>query len=173
MFTLIWFFEMFVVFSDVFDIPHIIWMDNYSHQLRVHVPTAVSQQWRSCNWSVKAAITLTSLKERKEFMKAGAPDAIPALEELFSSEVTARFNKYYSEQENLSDLYFDLSISKDVRSIPIKLDSDTTQTVDFDRKFVPLGILEHNIGSNTGLFFLLQKWRIKELHKVHTPRRYW
>ena len=64
---------------------------------------------------------------------------------------------------------FALSLSRNVRKIPIKLESAATKEADMDRKFIPLGIRGQNIGSNAGLFSLLQEWRAEEIDSLHTP----
>lgn len=144
-------------------------MDNYTHQLRVSMPTADSGLWRNTNWSAKALISLRSLQASTLFLREGAPDAILPIEDVFADEVTTRFQKYYLEQEQEPVLCFEASVSKDVREIPIKLDNKTTQDADLDRKFIPLAILKQNIGSNAGLLSLLKEWRVEEHGRAHTP----
>lgn len=155
--------------SAVFDVPHVIWIDNYSHILRVNMPTADSNWWRNSLWTAKAAITLDSLKNSSSFLKTNPSTGMPSIETLFSLRVTKKFKEYYTSREEKGVEFFANSISKDVQSVPIKPDTKTAKDADKDRKFTPLGILQHNIGSNSGLFKVLMEIRREEKNKPHIP----
>lgn len=156
-------------FRSVLDFPHVIWIDNYAHVLRVNCPTAASGWWRQAQWTAKAAVTLESLKESQLFLKSPQSEGMPTLTELFDPEVTDRFVKYFKIQEDKKPLFFDTSVSKNVRTIPIKPDVPLANRAHIDRKFIPLGILAPNIGSNQGLLKVLMDHRIEEEKKPHIP----
>lgn len=144
-------------------------MDNYAHILRVNCPSANSGWWRNAQWTAKAAITLESLKDSKQFLKGRDPVGMPTLNELFDPEVIDRFKKYFIRQENKDAMFFDHSYCKDIRTIPIKPEIPAVHRADADRKFIPLGILAPNIGSNNGLLNVLMEHRIEEEKKPHIP----
>ena len=152
----------------VFGRPHVIWLDNYAHVLRVNMPTATKGWWNTALWSAKAAITLKSLDGKLQFLRT-ASRAMPTLNQLFSDAVTTRFRKYYEGQENKTTLCFDTSLSKNVRRIPITSETPEAVAADKDRKFIPLGIVGQNIGSNAGLIKILNVLRIEEEHNEYIP----
>ena len=153
----------------VFDVPHVLWIDNYAHILHVNLPNATSGWTRNSLWSAKAAVTLDSLRGSTIVLKENPNSGMPDCVTIFSDETKARFRKIFVEQEHASPLCFESSLSKTVRQIPIKPLTAETQAADLDRKFVPLGILGHNIGSNAGLFKILMEIRAEEQSKPHTP----
>jgi len=157
-------------FRSIFYEPHVIWLDNYAHVMKVNCPSADSGWWRKAQWTVKAAITLKSLKDNKQFVATHHLDrGMPTLAKLFDSEVLDRFRKYFKRQEDNDPFFFDKSLSKEIRTIPIKPNADYVRVADEDRKFVPLAILPSNIGSNRGLLKLLMDHRIEETKNPHIP----
>lgn len=156
-------------YRSVLDCPHVIWLDNYAHILRVNMPTGSTGWWRNALWTAKAAITLESLKDSEGFRKDVQFTGMPSLTQIFNTLVLARFRKFYIAQEQKDFNFYDLSFSKDMRRIPIKPETKEARQADLDRKFVPLGILGHNIGSNSGLIKLLMDLRVEEEHKPHVP----
>lgn len=91
------------------------------------------------------------------------------MDELFSHRLTTTFTQTYIQREKLDIVCYDQSLSKTLRSIPIRPDTKETDEADVDRTFVPLGILQHNIGSNAGLFKILMELRVEEKQKPHIP----
>lgn len=154
----------------MFDVPHVLWLDNYAHILRVNLPTARSGLWRnSSSWSAKAAIIQESLRNSDVALKTNDQNGMPDLNTLFSNLTIDRFKKYFGLREKQSSTSFEACFSKNERRIPIKPNSEKTLLADLDRKFIPLAILEHNIGSNDGLSKILMEVRTEEHNKPHTP----
>lgn len=94
---------------------------------------------------------------------------MPSFEEIFSRAVLDRFERHYRKQEEKEPLFYEHSLSKNVRCVPIKPDVKEAREAEKDRKFVPLGILGQNIGSNNGLLKILMDHRLEELDKRHIP----
>lgn len=153
---------------EVLNVPHVTWLDNYSHQLRVSVPTAGSTLWRDTNWSAKAAIKYTPLEQYSAVFLKHAFDGMPSVEAIFSDAVVSRFDKEYSKGDLVFKCY-ETSLSKSCRTLPIKVDNAETKAADRERKFIPIGILRPNIGSNTGLLTLLMQWRAETQFRRHVP----
>lgn len=158
-----------VICRSVFEVPHVIWLDNYAHILRVNSPSANAGWWRNSLWSAKAAITLESLRDSDITLKRDGLQCMPSFKEIFSDMVVARFKKYFTNQEKEPIFYFDLSSSKNVRTVPIRPETEEAKKATYDRHFVPLGILGQNIGSNQGLFKILMDLRKEEKDKPHIP----
>lgn len=151
------------------DVPHVLWLDNYAHILRVNIPNADSGWWRNALWSAKAAITLDSLKNSAVVLKDNVNSGMPDLQSIFDVGTKERFTKIYIQQEVANSQCYDTCLSKFIRQVPIKPSTEETKKADLDRKFIPLGILGYNIGSNSGLFKILTDIRVEEKNKPHTP----
>lgn len=134
------------------------------------MPTARKGLWlNSSSWSAKAAITLESLRDSTVALKGNANNGMPDLHTIFSDMMISKLKKYFILREKSDPLCFDKSLSREERRVPIKPNTIKTKEADIDRTFVPLGILEHNIGSNEGLFKILMEVRNEEKAKPHTP----
>ena len=131
--------------------------------------TANSGWAHKANWSVKAAIILDSISESPVSLKVYANTGIPPIDEVFGEYSTSHFIATYIKREKLNTMYYDQSLSKFIRDIPIKPETEETKKVDLDRFFIPLGILGHNIGNNAGLFKILMEIRSEEKEKPFTP----
>lgn len=133
------------------------------------MPTGDTGMWRNALWSAKAAITLESLRGSQDFLKGAPGTGMPSFAQIFSSLVVDRFRKYYVDQDKKDLCFFEDSFSKGMRRIPIKPETKEALQADLDRKFVPLGIVGQNIGSNAGLIKILMDLRVEEESKPHVP----
>ena len=82
---------------------------------------------RQIDWSVKAAIILDSIRDSPVSLKVHANTGMPALDDLFRDYLTAQFIETYTQREKLNPMYYDQSLSKTIRNIPIKPDTEHTK----------------------------------------------
>ena len=138
--------------------PHVIWLDNFSHYLRVNCPTASSQMWRDSLWTVSAVLQPTEYDLTT--IEAGLnqiPNKVyPAADDFFKKKPASFVNAMTMEGPYRADAkltYYEDSFSKDVSRLPIR----TRDVFTHGRVFIPDAILPYNIGNQVGLLQSLSR----------------
>jgi len=143
--------------------PHVVWLDNYSHFLKVQMPSGDRGRWRDCQWTVVALhVTRELLEQNAEESKAlgfflrsaRAGHAMPKTMFLASDiESVVACLTHISGNGNLKSDYYDSSLSKDVRRLPLKPPAIGTEAERYLKEsiFLPKAVSPLNISSNKGL----------------------
>lgn len=143
-------------------LPHVLWLDNYAHYLKVNAPTISKQMWRECLWSVCGIISMHSLADQQFLRKRPGVIVMPSRDEILTQASNIAALSYIKKREQQSTICFETSRSRDVTRVPIKPESAESARADDDRFFIPKGIFKSNIGSNTGMLKLLMDTRREE-----------
>lgn len=140
---------------------HLNWIDNYSHFLKVQVPTGDATAWRDCQWTVHALLTTRNLRQTEDIdddwlFAVEDPD-----ERLMPADLFVVADKAHCLQllERRRDAmlrnteYFLTAACKDVRTLPLKPEPvvDSRESFLESAVFLPVAVLGHNIASNKGL----------------------
>lgn len=148
--------------SEVQTTPHINWIDNYSHFLKVQMPTADSRAWRDCQWTVHGLITTRAAREAQDFdddwlLEPSSEEKQLMPLELFKEERRQRTHDLIlqsAKEMRQSPDYYSECMSKTVRRLPLKPENnsqDPHEVFDSMPLFLPKAVVGENVSSNKGL----------------------
>ena len=129
-------------------------IDNFAHRYPVGVPTLASGVMKGCQWTAKGVLIPPYRLGSETPSFAVDPDRPGITEQLASPELTAELRGLYMSIDIRLEGFYDRSDSRFVNTVPISPDPGvepawSRETV--KPRYLPLGIGEHNIGSNVGL----------------------
>lgn len=143
-------------------LPHIVWLDNYAHFLKVNAPKMSTQMWRECQWAVCGIISQHSLANQEFLRRREGVHVMPSRDDVLEKNNNEATLSYFKAREDQPSECFETSVSRNVNRVPIKRAGPASTQADEDRFFIPKGIYGNNIGSNQGLLKLLMATRRDE-----------
>ena len=137
-------------------------VDNYSKIMKVGIPRISSGVFKECLWTVAGLLPFPDEVQVPRLQVDASKPAVPT--DLFSDFRINMLLDQMVDQEDQSLEYFDGSLSKNTKTIPLfdetVLDIMSITCNPARSRFLPAGVERDNIGSNVGLIRTLL--RLKE-----------
>lgn len=129
-------------------------IDNFAHHYPVGVPTLASGVLKACQWTAKGVL-IPPYRLGFETPSFAVDPQLPGVtEQLASDALVYELRELYMSIDLRLEGFYDRSDSRLVNTVPISPDPGvepawSRETV--KPRYLPLGITQHNIGSNVGL----------------------